>query len=423
MRFAPERPGLRALTWARNSSMPKDDYLDDPAFPAELENLQACLRAHPTLRSLTSSAWFSQNRNRIERILDHSHVENSSFSPSPGKPWLRCLSWNIEKGTKLDMLIEIFRSDRRFLSADLILLQEADLGMARSGNRFVARELARTLDMNFAFAPCFIELTKGAGEDLKAAGENSSGLQGNAILSRFPIQSARTIRLPQCFEPFEFSEKRYGNRAALICQFDIGGRKMMAATTHLEVRNSPRCRAEQMAALIGALKEEARTTILIGGDFNSNTFPRGTAWRTLRSLFRLMTVDPANLVGTTLSPQAREPLFDVLSHSGFEWKPFNDSTATAATFLRSLEDVHLIPRFLRDRASRTLKSFEKGLPLRLDWFVGKNISPVVPLSRRESMVHGLDPISPMTITEFENGVAPENVSDHRPILVDLAWDP
>jgi hypothetical protein len=136
-----------------------------------------------------------------------------------------------------------------------------------------------------------------------------------------------------------------------------------------------------------------------------------------------MTVESDDLVATTLSPQAREPLFDVLSHSGFDWKPFNDSTATAATFLRSLEDVHFIPRLLRDRAFRTLKPFEEGLPLRLDWFVGKNISPVVALPLEESLVNESDPMSPMTLTEFDNGVLPEKVSDHRPILVDVAWDP
>ncbi|MFI5176107.1 MAG: hypothetical protein ACHQKY_14700, partial [Terriglobia bacterium] len=185
------------------------NYLDDPGFQTTLTDLQDHLRAYPTLQALTSSAWFSQNRTRVESILNHPHVE-SQFSPvSSERDWLRCISWNIEKGKELDSLLEIFSSDQRFLTADLILLQEADFGMARSGNRFVARELACALGMNFAFAPCFVELTKGVGEDLKAAGENSSGLQGNAILSRFPIRSARTIRLPQCFEPFEFTEKRF----------------------------------------------------------------------------------------------------------------------------------------------------------------------------------------------------------------------
>ena len=403
--------------------MPNDTYLDDPGFPEGLANLQTHLRSHPTLQSLTSSAWYSHSRKQIEQILGHVHTENRSFAVPPERLWLRCLSWNIEKGTKLDMLIDIFRSDWRFFSADLILLQEADLGMARSGNRFVARELARTLGMNFAFAPCFIELTKGAGEDLNAGGENSSGLQGNAILSRFPIESAQTIRLPQCFEPFEFHEKRYGSRAALVCRFDLGGRKMTVVTTHLEVRNSPRCRARQIASLIQGLREGSDTIVVIGGDLNSNTFARGTAWRTLRSLVRLVASKPGDLLASTLSPQAREPLFDVLRQSGFDWGSFNDTTATAVTFLRSLEDVRLIPRFLRTRAFKTLKSFEKGLPLRLDWFAGKNISPAVSPDRKATGVQGSEPLSPMTITRFENGVEPEKVSDHRPILVDLAWQP
>jgi len=176
-----------------------------------------------------------------------------------------------------------------------------------------------------------------------------------------------------------------------------------------------------MASLIQGLREKSDTIVVIGGDLNSNTFARGTAWRTLRSLVRLVASKPGDLLASTLSPQAREPLFDVLRHSGFDWGSFNDTTATAATFLRSLEDVHLIPRFLRTRAFKTLKSFEKGLPLRLDWFAGKNISPSVSPVRKAAGVKGSEPLSPMTITKFENGVEPEEVSDHRPILVDLAW--
>ena len=44
----------------------------------------------------------------------------------------------------------------------MLLLTELDYGMARTGNRFVARELARALKLNYAFAPCYLNLTKGA---------------------------------------------------------------------------------------------------------------------------------------------------------------------------------------------------------------------------------------------------------------------
>jgi endonuclease/exonuclease/phosphatase family metal-dependent hydrolase len=403
--------------------MSTPNYLDDPGFQTTLTDLQDHLRAYPTLQALNSSVWFSQNRTRVESILNHPHVESQFSSVSSERDWLRCISWNIEKGKELDSLLEIFSSDQRFLTADLILLQEADFGMARSGNRFVARELACALGMNFAFAPCFVELTKGVGEDLKAAGENSSGLQGNAILSRFPIRSARTIRLTQCFEPFEFTEKRFGNRNAVVCEVTVGDRALTAATTHLEVRNSPRCRARQTAALLETLGNRGDTFTLIGGDFNSNTFARGTAWRTFRSLSRLVGMKSDDLLASTLSPQSREPLFDVLYSKGYEWEPFNDGTSTSATFLRSLEDAHLIPRFLRDRALRTLRSYDGGLPLRLDWFVGKNVSPAVRPTEKEDLSGAGGPLPPGTITEFEKGIKPESLSDHRPILVDLLWRP
>ena len=413
--------GLESSALGRPNFMASDRYLQQPGFLTEFADLQHHLHSHPTLKSLKCSEGWAQNLRRIEKILENPHVENVPPERRPPRAWLRCISWNIEKGKKLDEIINIFKSDQRLCRADLILLQEADLGMARSGNRFVARELANALQMNFAFAPCFIELTKGAGDDLKATGENASGLQGNAIITRFDIESARVVRLPQCFEPFEFSEKRYGGRNALICDLKMGEGGMTVATTHLEVRNTPQCRARQMGTVLDALIGCKNRKILIGGDFNSNTFARGTLWRTMWGLFRLMTARPNDLLASTLAPQSREPLFELLRRSGFEWNPFNDGTATSFTFLRSLEDVHLIPRPLRDHAYRTLRQFEKGLPLRLDWFAARNLSPACHAGATQIDLGGDGPSPPMTFSNFENGQVPDSCSDHRPILVDLSW--
>jgi hypothetical protein len=80
---------------------------------------------------------------------------------------------------------------------DLLLLTELDYGMARSGNRFVARELAQKLELNYAFAPVYIALQKGSGVEEFAAGENTKSLHGLAMFSKFPIENAHAVALAE----------------------------------------------------------------------------------------------------------------------------------------------------------------------------------------------------------------------------------
>ena len=79
--------------------------------------------------------------------------------------------------------------------SDVLLLTELDYGMARSSNQHVARELARELEMAYAFAPCYVNLSKGSGLESAAAGENAEALHGNAVLSRWPIRRAWSVAL------------------------------------------------------------------------------------------------------------------------------------------------------------------------------------------------------------------------------------
>lgn len=44
------------------------------------------------------------------------------------------------------------------------------------------------------------ELSKALSDDLRGDAERFRGLHGNAVLSRFPIRSARITRLPECYD-------------------------------------------------------------------------------------------------------------------------------------------------------------------------------------------------------------------------------
>jgi endonuclease/exonuclease/phosphatase family metal-dependent hydrolase len=389
--------------------MNKDNHMESPKLIEEVRNLIINLTKFPTLRSLHASSWYRANATRLQKVLEAVVVDNSQGGQLT-KTVVRIVSWNIEKGKKFSEILRQLQDDEQLACADVILLEEVDWGMARSGNRFVARDLAKALGMNFVFAPAVIELTKGVGDDLECPGENACGLQGNAILSRGILTTPSNIRLPQCFEPFGFEEKRYGGRNALLCRVEWNRSELTVVCSHLEVRNTPRCRARQMEHLLKCLDRITTGPAILGGDFNTNTFARGTRWRTLKSAVRILSSQDLGLLDSALHPEDREPLFRAVKRHGFEWGAANDDRPTSSTHLQSLEDIRRVPGLLLRRVRDSLERYETGLPLRLDWICLRGLQAV--LSER----------SPLTLETFSDGGLPESVSDHRPIICDVEME-
>src|SRR5215831_6592169 len=112
---------------------------------------------------------------------------------------MNIVAWNIEKGKRWQLLEECLLYER-IRTADILCLNEVDEGMARSGNLSIAHEIGDRLGMSVVFGPTFKECTKGIGDELLAPGENTTAVQGNAILSRFPIVDSENLQLPSCFD-------------------------------------------------------------------------------------------------------------------------------------------------------------------------------------------------------------------------------
>ena len=123
----------------------------------------------------------------IWRVLDTAETGNFSLKEAPARSRYRFLAWNLERGIQFEGQLREFRTHPYIKECDVLLLTETDVGMARSGNRAVTQELARELGMYYAFAPCYLNLTKGSGIEFEVQGENELGLHGNAILSRYPM--------------------------------------------------------------------------------------------------------------------------------------------------------------------------------------------------------------------------------------------
>ena len=121
------------------------------------------------------------------------HVENG-LSKRGSLPF-RAAVFNMEQGTRLQYIIPFLQCHPQLKDVDIILANELDSGMARSGNRNTTREVAEALGMNYVFGIEFI--TRKAGQD-----GNTQGLHGNAIFSRFPLYRCKVVPLPIQFDWF-----------------------------------------------------------------------------------------------------------------------------------------------------------------------------------------------------------------------------
>jgi endonuclease/exonuclease/phosphatase family metal-dependent hydrolase len=317
---------------------PQGRRFEDPSFLSFDELVALSSTAKPT----------GQLAVRLDKILTIPFVHNDATAAGaePHRPTVENLGpvvrvgfWNIERGLNFDLIqaaltdtddFERLAGDQSHISgprraliesqlhdlqsADVLVLNEVDMGMKRSEYRDVARELAAALRMNYAYGAEFVEVDPifalGIEEvhledpqedtrlqrDLYVDHERYLGLHGTAILSRYPIRSARVLRLPMCYDWFGkeakeaaklekgkrwaakrlFGERierevRQGGRMALIVDVAAPDSPTGEATivaTHLENKCAPSCRKKQMAALLENLKDD-NNPLVVAGDLNT----------------------------------------------------------------------------------------------------------------------------------------------------------
>ncbi len=232
-------------------------------------------------------------------------------SGSPPPDALHVVAFNAERGSRFDGILALLTTHAALREADVLLLNEVDWGMARSGNRHVARDLADALGMGYAFGVEFLELTKGERHELEAPGENTWSLHGNAILSRHPLHNPRLVRLPRRCSWAEGSQLRIGGRMALLAEVLGHNAKVSLACVHLENRTNPEGRLVQMQAVLSALP--TRGAAVIAGDLNTATFDPGRD-EELFAFFDYPATDPQRF----RRPQGYEPLFGAVRAAGFD---------------------------------------------------------------------------------------------------------
>ncbi|HVF48882.1 MAG TPA: endonuclease/exonuclease/phosphatase family protein, partial [Pyrinomonadaceae bacterium] len=235
---------------------------ETPATSPLEHNLGAhfdALARFPSTKALRASALYAELRAEIEGVLGSVVQEDFaprgvSVAPSSASRAIRATAWNIERGTRLEGIIRVLREHPLVGASDVLLLTELDYGMARSLNRFVAREIAESLGFNYVFAPCYLALNKGSGLESEVAGENRQALHGNALLSRYPLRRAHSLALPNGKDKLKGKEKRLGCQRAVVADVEHPSGTFRAVSLHLDAHSTQRHRARPMRIVLDHLE-------------------------------------------------------------------------------------------------------------------------------------------------------------------------
>ena len=165
-------------------------------------------------------------------------------APAPSLLELRVLSYNVKHGRGNDDRVDLARAAAllRDLDPDLVVLQEIDRGVERSGRLDQMAFLGEQTGLHHRF-----------GAFMRYQG----GHYGMGLLSRYPIVASRNHPLPDGAEP----------RTALDARVQLpGGEELVLCNVHLYATEEERL--AQARELVALYREET-APMLLAGDFNS----------------------------------------------------------------------------------------------------------------------------------------------------------
>ena len=306
---------------------------------------------YPELVELSKSKDGNKELNKkVDFILNNAIVDNSISCNSNITlennakigPFIRVAAWNIasprEAGnpsqlediknifTNPDLIIpkikfkdkktiEKVKSQMEILRhSNIIVFNEIDAGMPRTQYKREAEELAKTIGYNYVFVPEYLEvdpvhlgiedykwskersiLKDGTVKSIEIDKSQYKGLHGTAILSQFPLQNIRILRLPQAYDWYygekrriseleevkrHVSEKfikeyllreiRVGSRIAVIADVMVPGldKPITIVSIHLENRSVPKERKKEIQFILNYVKN-IDNPVVLAGDFNT----------------------------------------------------------------------------------------------------------------------------------------------------------
>jgi endonuclease/exonuclease/phosphatase family metal-dependent hydrolase len=349
------------------------DHQLNPYFP-ELHRFESTAE-------MEASELYQKIRTEVDRILD-AVVVSEACPAEDGLDQIRALAWNIERGSRFNGIVEALKEHEGLKDHDVLLLTELDHGMARSGNRFVAKEIADALQMQFAFAPVYIALQKGSGVEEFAEGENTNSIHGLAMFSRYPMKNVHAIPLPNGKDKMWGKEKRIGHLRALIADIEHPAGTFRAVTVHLDAHCSRAHRHKQMKIILDHLDALPVLPTLVGGDWNTTTFNSQNATRAILGYWRRVLMGVKNVVKNHYPHPDRyfeRRLFAELESRGYDYKSLNETgVGTIHYHVESIEkNTNLrdwVPAWCFPFIFWAANRVGGTVSGRLDWFAGRGIS-------------------------------------------------
>jgi endonuclease/exonuclease/phosphatase family metal-dependent hydrolase len=469
-------------------------------------------------------------RAKLDALLSVPFVSNEAYA-SVGAPelsrneklgsFIRVGFWNIERGWRLDDIRLALEDPEQFMrkvkaepdsatykevldelnalrSVDVLALNEADLGLKRTRYRDVTRELAAALKMNYTYGVEFIEIdplnlgteqfSESASDEqrvglrklIEVDRERYKGLQGTAILSRFPIRQVRLVPLKH--QPYDWygrekkkvsvaeslrrrigraaflqdvsREIRYGGRSVLIAELDVPQLQEGALTvvaTHLEDRCDPSGRRRQAQEVLSIIKD-IRGPVVLAGDLNTSGM-NNSPTSIHKEIFRRVSSKGFWAKRAVKMLTSFGFAFDFALASASYMNTLQDPTAKGLFFISPNKEALLFKDFERVRfsdgcafdfrgdARRTIngtagtlansnqRSTTKGfIPTRSAertyWSVGKNkldwifVKAYAKAPRGAGEPYRMAPHFARTLEKFNHSIG-HRLSDHSPITVDL----
>lgn len=342
-------------------------------------------------RELAGAPVYKEIKPEMDRIMNAVVGENLAEVANEKPEAIDAVAWNLERGAVFEGIVDALKNDER-LRGDVFLFTELDHGMARSGNRFVAGELARELRLNYAFAPVYIALQKGSGVESDIEGENTTSIHGLAVFSKYPIKNVQTVALPNGKDKMWGKEKRLGWLRALIAEIEHPLGDIRVVTVHLDAHCSREHRRLQMRLILDRLKTLSPMPTLIGGDWNTTTFNSQSSTRAIMGYWRRVFMGPKNVATNHLPHPERffeRRLFKMLEGEGYSYEGLNElGVGTLHYDVGSIEkNTNLrdwVPEWCFPFIFWAANRVGGKVSGRLDWFAGKGITPV-----EKSTVSGL----------------------------------
>ncbi|OGP15309.1 MAG: hypothetical protein A3F89_01425 [Deltaproteobacteria bacterium RIFCSPLOWO2_12_FULL_50_11] len=373
-------------------------------------------------KDLESSSLYQELKPRIEALLNSYELHNVIDHPAL-KPFYRAVAWNVERGIHLEGINHILRTHPILKEADVLLVTETDIGMARSGNRNVAREMADALGMNYFFAPSYLNLAKGCGVEHEFEGENSLGIHGNAILSRYPIEDPEIEVLKNAHDKMRGREKRLGSQRALIASICFPQKKVKAVCAHLDARSTQSHRALQMRCILDTLQKYRGGSTLIGGDWNTSTYDSSRAFWAIFGFWVRVAMGTGNMIRNHYPHPYRrfeKGLFNSIEKYDFDYK--NANQTGEGTLHYSVEDMaqfknlrEWIPHWCFRFVEWALRPHGGECNFKLDWFATRGLK-VVRDQEIPSSPNGPS-VSPRVMRHLRH--QDKKVSDHDAIVLDF----